>query len=84
MAERITGAYDSIKNIIAPFVLHVNYKAASIYLQRAVEQPNSDAAVYVATLKKSLKLFSQRWLVAGQFCLSREIAQTFLFLFSPL
>lgn len=67
MAERMKGAYDSIKNIMAPFVLHVNYKAASIYLQKAVEEPDSEAAVYVATLKKSLQLFSQRWLVASEF-----------------
>lgn len=67
MAERMKGAYDSIKNIMAPFVLHVNYKAASIYLQKAIEEPDSEAAVYVATLKKSLQLFSQRWLVASEF-----------------
>ena len=54
---------------MAPFVLHVNYKAASIYLQRAIEEPDSEAAVYVSALKKSLQLFSQRWLVAGKsFC----------------
>ncbi len=69
MAERMKGAYDSIKDIMAPFVLHINYKAASIYLQRAIEEPDSEAAAYVAALKKSLQLFSQRWLVAGKlFC----------------
>ncbi|EGX93469.1 fungal specific transcription factor, putative [Cordyceps militaris CM01] len=66
MAERILGAHEAVKNIIAPFVLHVNYKAASVYLQRAVEEPSGVEAGYVATLKKSLKLFSQRWLVADE------------------
>ncbi|OAA60644.1 Transcription factor [Cordyceps fumosorosea ARSEF 2679] len=66
MAERIIGAHESVKNAVSPFVLHLNYTAASIYLQQAMAEPSSDAAGRVATLRKSLKLFSQRWLVAGK------------------
>ncbi|KAJ3496780.1 hypothetical protein NLG97_g2406 [Lecanicillium saksenae] len=80
MAERITYAYDAIKDIISPFVLHVNYKAASVYLKQAVEEPTSDAAHYVATLKKSLKLFSQRWSVADTYLSLLERRETLLML----
>ncbi|KAJ4153896.1 hypothetical protein LMH87_010362 [Akanthomyces muscarius] len=80
MAERMKGAYDSIKDIMAPFVLHVNYKAASIYLQRAIEEPDSEAAAYVAALKKSLQLFSQRWLVADAYLSLLERRETLLLL----
>lgn len=66
MAERITYAYDAIQDIVAPFVLHVNYKAASTYLKQAIEEPHSDATRYVVALKKSLNLLSKRWLVAGK------------------
>ncbi|TQW00600.1 fungal specific transcription factor [Cordyceps javanica] len=80
MAERIIAAHGALKNIIAPFVLHVNYKAASIYLQQAIEEPNGDAASYVATLKKSLKLFSQRWLAAEAYLSLLERRETILLL----
>lgn len=80
MAERILGAHEAVKNIIAPFVLHVNYKAASVYLQRAVEEPSGVEAGYVATLKKSLKLFSQRWLVADAYLSLLERRETMLML----
>lgn len=65
MASRISQHFDLISGIISPFVLHVNYKAASIYIQQAIAHPDGDAAKHLAALKGSLKLFSRRWLVAG-------------------
>lgn len=80
MAERIIRAHGTVRNIIAPFVLHVNYKAASIYLQQAIEEHDSEAASHVATLKKSLELFSKRWLVADVYLSLLERRETLLLL----
>lgn len=67
MANTISEVYDAIGDKISPFVLFVNYKAASIYLEEAIARPDSDAVENFDVLKKCLKMFRRRWLVAGMF-----------------
>lgn len=55
----------SVLDEMSPFLLHLLYKVASIYLRINHATPIGSATDKVNALKDALRLLNERWLVAG-------------------
>lgn len=81
MALNFTDAFVAeVCDLISPFLLHLMYKLASVYMDRSVDDSSRQAKERIDLLRKSLALLKQRWLVADAYVSLLERREVLLML----